>query len=267
MNSTIKVSVITPSYNQGDYIEEAINSVLNQSYENIEYIVVDGGSTDQTINILDAYKEHFTLISGEDDGQSDAINIGMKRSTGDLVGWLNADDIYEQDGIETIVSLYREKPEHSIYYGGIRLINRDGQFLGFPKWGPITYERLLKGLPEVWQPGSFYPASLLEQVGYLDPGLEMIMDLDLYLKLVQLAPAAFIPEFVARQRVHGETKSSRMQLVSFREGIRVRMKQKIPMTSFLYYLIRRSLVLAKFYLINRKQVIEWDAESGFGELD
>lgn len=257
MQKNIKVSIITPSLNQGEFIEDTIESVLNQTYPNVEYIVVDGGSTDSTVDILDRYRGRFRLIQGQDRGQADAINIGLRASTGELVGWLNSDDVYERDCVEKIVARYLERPDASIYYGAIRLINETGHFLGFPKWRPLTYERLLKGLGAVWQGGSFYPLDLVKKVGYLDADLFMPMDADLYLKLLKLAPAEFVPEFVARQRVHNLTKTSRYKLVAFREGIKIRIRRGAPLSTMLFFCLTRVAYLVKFYTINRGKVMAW----------
>lgn len=259
MRGNIKVSIITPSLNQGEFIEDTIKSVLNQTYPNVEYVVVDGGSTDSTVDILDKYRGRFQLIQGRDSGQTDAINIGMRASTGELVGWLNSDDIYERDCVEKIVARYLQRPGASIYYGAIRLIDETGHFLGFPKWGgPLTYECLIRALPAVWQPGSFYPLELARKVGYLDADLFMAMDADLYLKLLKLAPASFLPEFVARQRVHGLAKTSRYKWLVFREGLRIRIRCGAPLSAILSYCLRRGGYLAKFYIVDRGQVVAWN---------
>jgi len=254
----IKVSIITPSLNQGEFIEDTIKSVLDQTYPNIEYIVVDGGSTDSTVEVLEKYRGYFHLIQSQDSGQTDAINIGMRASTGELVGWLNSDDIYERNCVEKIVARYKEQPNASIYYGAIRLIDESGHFIGFPKWrGPLTYERLLRGSSALWQPGSFYPLDLVRKVGYLNPELFMLMDFDLYLKLLKFAPAEFVPEFVARQRVHSSTKTSRYQLVALREGIKLRIHHGTPLSVILLYCLKRFVYLAKFYTVNKGKTVTW----------
>ncbi|MHA1381698.1 MAG: glycosyltransferase family 2 protein [Candidatus Helarchaeota archaeon] len=255
---SIKVSIVTPSLNQGKYIEETIQSVLNQTYPNIEYIIVDGGSTDSTNKILQKYQNKFKLIQGQDEGQTDAINIGMKASTGHLVGWINSDDVYEPECVEKIVKGYHSNPNASIYYGAIRLINEEGRFIGFPKWGPLTYKRLIKGLPAVWQPGSFYPLNLVKKVGYLNTDLFMLMDYELYLKLLKHAPALFIPEFIARQRVHSLTKTTRYQHIAFKEGVIIRKRFGATPIDLLYYCLRKTAYLTKFYIINRGKVVTWD---------
>jgi len=250
-----KVTVVTPSFNQGEFIEETILSVLNQTYENIEYIIVDGGSTDSTNDILRKYRGRFTLIQGKDKGQADAINIGLRRATGELVGWLNSDDLLERDGIARIVEGYRQNPTASIYYGFIKMIDRNGDFLCLPRYGRLTIKNIFLGRPCLLQPGSFYPAELVRKVGYLDVNLRMAMDLDLFLKLLKLGEAQFIPHFVARMRVHSEAKTSKYRGVAFREDIYVRLRHGIPKFWLLLFIIRRVLLLAKSWLED-KEVLE-----------
>src|SRR3569833_380141 len=121
----MKVSIVTPSYNQGQFIEKTIISVLNQTYSNIEYIIIDGGSTDNTMEVVNKYKDRIDIVIHEKDkGQSDAINKGFRLATCELVGWINSDDILFPDCVEKIVQLVNEHPDVSIYYPAtIDLIN------------------------------------------------------------------------------------------------------------------------------------------------
>ena len=217
-----RVTIVTPTLNQGEFIEETILSVLNQTYPNVEYIIVDGGSTDQTVDILEKYKGHFKLIHGQDKGQTDAINIGFKAATGHLVGWLNSDDLLDPNAVELIIERFRQNPNASVYLGVARMINEDGRVLGVPKQIPLTFENALRGVPCFSQPGSFYPKHLVEQVGYLDDGLIMHMDTDLVLRLTQLCEAAFIPQVLASLRRHPTSKTSTRAWDRVKEGLLVR---------------------------------------------
>lgn len=186
VNNNLKISIITPSYNQGQFIEATILSVLNQTYKNIEYIIVDGGSTDNTLSIIDKYRNRIhTVISEPDKGQSDAINKGFHLATGALVGWINSDDLLYPDCVEKIVELHCQRPDGSIYYSS--------SMDYIDKTGMLLYQRTLK-IPdkfhllnnnyEVFQQGSFYSAALLKQVGYLDENIYYCMDLDVWLRLL-----------------------------------------------------------------------------------
>jgi len=186
MNETIKISIITPSYNQGEFIEQTIQSVLNQTYKNIEYIIVDGGSTDNTLEIIDKYRNRIDLvISEKDKGQSDAINKGFKQATGKLVGWINSDDLLYPDCVEKIVELYRLYPDGSIYYPAILdIIDREGKLLCKYTRKIPNRNYLLNRKYSINQQGSFYNSYLVKKVGYLDESIYFCMDLDLWLRLL-----------------------------------------------------------------------------------
>lgn len=189
-NKSVKVSIITPSFNQGQFIEKTIQSVLNQTYKNIEYFIYDACSTDDTVNILKKYVNSVDkIIIEKDNGQSDAINKGFKSCTGELVAWINSDDILYDNCVELIVKSYLKNQNASIIYNSkcdiidendnkIRLLNR-----------PIANKKfLLSRSFEVLQPGSFYNSKILKKVNYLDDTIHYCMDLDLWLKLLNYGP-------------------------------------------------------------------------------
>ena len=180
------VTVVTPSFNQGQFIEETILSVLNQTYKNIQYIIVDGGSTDITMEIVKKYRNKIdTIIHEKDNGQTDAINKGFKLAKGDLVGWLNSDDILYPNCIEKIVNVFLENPNGAIFY------NQNNDFINSDSARIKTYTKnipdrnyLLNTNYDVIQPGSFYSTVLVKKVGYLNSKVHYCMDLDLWLKLL-----------------------------------------------------------------------------------
>lgn len=182
-----KISIITPSYNQGSFIEATIQSVLNQTYPNVEYILVDGGSTDETMAVVDRYRDRIDRVIHERDrGQSDAINKGFRAATGELVGWINSDDVLYPDCVEQIVRLYRQQPAGSVFYGAVNdWIDRDGRVLGQRRLPIPDRQHLLNRNYDIIQQGSFYPAHLVRRVGYLDEAIHYCMDLDLWLRLLQ----------------------------------------------------------------------------------
>lgn len=212
MNSTFpKISIITPSYNQGQFIEATIQSVLNQTYPNIEYIVVDGGSTDETMTIVDQYRDRIDVIIHErDKGQSDAINKGFRIATGELVGWINSDDVLYPDCVEQIVNLYRQHPNGSVFYGALNdWINRDGAVIGTRRLPIPNRNYLLNRNYDIIQQGSFYPTHLVQQMGYLNETIHYCMDLDLWLRLLEHGSIyAFSDHAIAGFRKWEETKTS-----------------------------------------------------------
>lgn len=184
----VKVTIITPSYNQGQFIEDTILSVLNQTYKNIEYIVLDACSTDQTTEILDKYKDRiFKIICEKDRGQSDAINKGFRLASGELVAWINSDDILYPDCVERIVNSYELNSKCSIYYNSkCTIIDKKNNTIGFIDRKIPNKNFLLKKKYEVLQPGSFYSTEKVRSVNYLDENCHYCMDLDLWLKLLDL---------------------------------------------------------------------------------
>lgn len=186
MSTDIKITVVTPSYNQGKFIERTILSVLNQTYRNIEYIIIDGGSTDETMEIVNRYRGRIDVIVHEKDkGQSDAINKGFKLATGTLVGWLNSDDVLYPDAIERIASLYREDPSAAIYYGAtLDYIDSDDHLLHSRTSIIPNKAYLLNTNYDVIQQGSFYNAEIVRKVNYVDESIYYCMDLELWLRLL-----------------------------------------------------------------------------------
>ncbi|MER2998971.1 glycosyltransferase family 2 protein [Pontibacter populi] len=184
------VTIVTPSFNQGQFIEETILSVLNQSYQNIQYIIIDGGSTDNTMEVVKKYRNSIDIVVHEKDkGQSDAINKGFKLATGDLVGWLNSDDILYPTCIEEIVKLYDDKPDGAIYYVPFQDgINAEGKVHNTAKRIIPGKNYLLNNNYSIIQASSFYKHSVLKKVNYVDESLHYCMDLDLWLKLLNHGP-------------------------------------------------------------------------------
>jgi glycosyltransferase involved in cell wall biosynthesis len=205
------VSIVTPSYNQAEFIEKTIQSVLNQSYKNIEYIIVDGKSTDNTKDILKRYKDYLDfnikIIEEKDTGQSNAINKGFKIANGTLVGWINSDDILKPDCVSNIVDSYLKNKDATVFYGDIDLINEDGEYINTLKAKDISYNSLLYKNPDVYQPGSFYNNAKTKEVGYVDESIHFTMDYDLWLRLLKNSRAVRIPKVLAEFRLQPNSKT------------------------------------------------------------
>ncbi len=206
-----KVSIITPSYNQGQFIEATIQSVLKQTYPNIEYIVVDGGSTDTTMTIVDRYRHRISRVIHErDKGQSDAINKGFRQATGELVGWINSDDILYPNCVAQMVDYYRQHGDGAIYYGSmLDRIDVRGKRISAHTLCIPDQSYLLNRNYDIIQPGSFYSTQLVRQVGYLNEHIHYSMDLDLWLRLLKHGPIySYADESVAGFRIWGDSKTS-----------------------------------------------------------
>jgi glycosyltransferase involved in cell wall biosynthesis len=207
----ILVSIITPSYNQGEYIEETILSVLNQTYPHIEYIILDARSTDNTPLVLDRYEHNprvSRIIRKKDNGQSDAIEKGFRMAKGEIVGWINSDDILAVDVVEKSVRHFKENSRVGLTYGDIVFIDSQGNRIKTKKPHPLlTREYLLNTDYDVYQPGSFYRKSVVESTGYLNRGLNFCMDLDLWLGILKTHEARYINNTAALFRWHESTKT------------------------------------------------------------
>ncbi len=210
----MKISVITPSYNQGHFIQRTLDSILNQSGNfEIEAIVMDGGSTDETIHILESYGDRIQYVSESDKGQADALNKGLAHATGDVIGWLNSDDTYEPGCLQTVASIFSHEPQTQWLYGKVRII--DEQDCEIRKWitcyknwrmQPYRFSKLLT---ECWisQMGVFWRREAGEEVGPFRVDLRHAMDYDFWLRLGQRWPGRYVDEYLANFRWYTTSKS------------------------------------------------------------
>ena len=197
------VSIVTPSLNQGKFIEATIRSVLSQNYPNIEYIVMDGGSEDETLTILRSFGDRIRWVSEPDSGQAQAVNKGWRLARGEILGWLNADDLLARGAVRRAVSVLQAAPELAGVYGDCAYINEDGQPVGkFPS-RPYDYNQLVQFCEDfIPQPGTFLRRAQVEQLGMLDEDLHYVMDYDLWLRLGMYARLEYLPEEAAQARLH-----------------------------------------------------------------
>jgi glycosyltransferase involved in cell wall biosynthesis len=197
------VSVVTPSYNQGRFIEENILSVKSQDYPNIEHIVVDGGSKDETVKILKKYEGTYNLrwVSEPDEGHADAVNKGFAMAQGEIIGWLNSDDVYFDRGtISAVVEAFQKHPEADIIYGDVAFIWEDGTILRVQCVPSFRYSRLLRGC-FLEQPGVFFRWSVVEK-HKLDKRLRVAIDYEYWLRIGKLYRFVHIPRILAADRNH-----------------------------------------------------------------
>jgi glycosyltransferase involved in cell wall biosynthesis len=205
------VSIITPTYNSEKYLEETIMSVTKQSYPNIEYIIIDGGSKDATPDIIRKYKKNIAYwISEPDNGQTDAINKGFLKSKGDMVGWLGSDDMLYPDTIEKIVNFIEKNninlEEVGVIFGDVVALH-DGKREVLMKGNKINRRRLLNIWPQVLQPGSLHPRWVIEKIGLPDVSLNYCMDYEYWLRILEKSKSIYIDATLAKFRMHTESKS------------------------------------------------------------
>ncbi len=207
-NSVPLVSIVTPSFNQAPFLEATILSVLEQNYPRLEYIIVDGGSTDGSQEIIARYADRLAWwVSEPDLGQTDAINKGFARAGGEILAWLNSDDTYEPGAVVEAAAYLQAHPEIGLVYGDANFINAAGQVVGQFDARQTSYSRLRRGGVYIPQQASFFRASLWQEVGPLDPSFFFAMDYDLWVRLAACAPVVYHPHLWANFRLHGSAKT------------------------------------------------------------
>jgi glycosyltransferase involved in cell wall biosynthesis len=209
--STPRISIVTPSYNQGDFIRYTIESILAQDYPHFEYWVIDGGSTDGTVAILQEYEhdERFHWISEPDQGQSNALNKGIARCNGDIFYWLNSDDVMLPGALRQVAATWTSLSQPGIIYGLARLIDQDGTDLGYCplQKANLTIKEIVGLRKMLMQPATFVPMATVHAVGGIDETLHYTMDLDLWIKIAQRVPITYIPHDLCQFRIHSSSKT------------------------------------------------------------
>jgi glycosyltransferase involved in cell wall biosynthesis len=205
-----RITVVTPSYNQGPFLEETIRSVLLQGYPNLEYMIIDGGSTDQTIEIIHKYEAWLAYwVSEKDRGQSHAINKGWKRATGDILAWLNSDDFLLPAVLEQVALLYGVNKSAGFYHGQAQEVNKSGAVLKPAMGEEFDWMSSLEtSVNIVCQPSTFVNRRALEAVGYVDEELQFSMDWDLWMRIGGEFPTVFKPAVWSAMRMWEGAKTS-----------------------------------------------------------
>ncbi len=206
-----RISIVMPSFNQAPFLRQAMESVLDQGYSDLEFIVVDGGSTDDSPSIIRSLERHLAWWSSEkDSGQSAAINKGFKRATGQVFGWLNSDDYYLDGALHKVADAHRGNPAAGLVAGnGIR-VDEHGKFIGPFSRIPIVVDphTLAYGVDYLLQPSTFFTRSAWETVGGLREDLKWCLDWDLWIRIVETHPVEQIDALLAVSREHSATKTA-----------------------------------------------------------
>ena len=202
------VSIVTPSYNQGHFIRATIESVLSQTYQPIEYIIMDGGSTDATASIVKDYSSRVTWISERDHGQSHAINKGFRMAKGSIVSWLNSDDWILPGAVAHAVAGFAAQPEAGAVYGEGYVADRNGSITGrFPFTEPLNLWKLVHLSDYILQQTVYFRRAVIEDVGFLREDLHYVMDWDILIRIAKRYSVHYIPEYMGCLREYPESKS------------------------------------------------------------
>lgn len=214
------VTVVTPSFNQADFIERTIQSVLSQDYSPIEYIVMDGGSTDGTLEILKKYEGRLTWFSEKDRGQADAVNKGWSRAKGSILGWLNSDDTYAPGAIRKVVDFMARHPDAGMVYGDACYIDAEDGLIEPYFTEPFSLDRLAENC-FICQPAAFLRADVFRTVGPLDISLNFALDYEYWIRIAKSFPVRKMDDPLANSRLHGACKSVSQRRQTHGEAIAV----------------------------------------------
>ncbi len=204
------VSIITPSFNQARYLEATIQSVLTQDYPRIEYIIIDGGSTDGSVEIIKRYEDKLAWwVSKKDKGQTDAINKGFARAKGDILAWINSDDTYNPRAVGQAVKYLVEHSEVGMVYADCDFIDEKGRVIGTFNAAQTDYRKLRQGYVHIPQQTMFFRAKYWKEFGPLDPSFYFAMDYDLWTRIAAHAPLKYVAgQTWSNFRIHNFGKTS-----------------------------------------------------------
>lgn len=222
-----KLTVVTPSYNQAEYLERTILSVLNQNYPNLEYFIMDGGSTDGSVDLIKKYEPYLAgWVSERDRGQTDAINKGFWRATGDLVAYQNSDDVFAPGAFEQVAKAWREKPQTGVFYGDMYMIDEVDVITETFRMPPFSIEcHLYEGM-QIYNQSLFVRRELIQTDGYLDESLRFAIDYEWVARLGVVPGLIFrhVDGFWGAFRVQPDAKSSTIATVGMAEHEQIRRK-------------------------------------------
>jgi len=215
------VSIITPSYNQAAYLEQTILSVLNQDFSRIEYILVDGASTDGSVEIIKKYAGKFSYwVSEKDRGQADAINKGFTRATGDIVAWLNSDDYYLQGTVSAAVKVFEENPDAVLVYGNMLAVDEHSKTFNTLSYKQLTLEDLLC-FQIIGQPAVFMRRSALTKTSGLNLDFHFLLDHLLWIHIAKQGKILHVDQTWSAARYHAEAKNRAKAAEFGREAFRI----------------------------------------------
>lgn len=241
-----RIGVVVPNYNGARYLRECLDSILAQDVA-VECLVRDGGSTDESIAILREYGDRIRWISERDGGQAAAIAAGFAALDTELVGWLNSDDYLQPGALAAICTAADRHPRAVLYHGDAWRVDAGGKRIGVSRSNDLTWEIMRSGRGRTVQPGSFYRRDALERAGNVDGSFFLLMDVDLWIRLLREGPAERIRQELASFRVHADAKSSSGSVRRYyRETLRLGLRHERDRVA--RALLVRSARIARFHV-------------------
>jgi len=255
MKNLPKITIITPSFNQVQFLEKTILSVLNQNYPNLEYIIVDGGSTDGSLEIIKKYERQLAWwISEKDNGQSQAINKGLRQATGTWVGWQNSDDIYYENIFYDFASMALKNPGAGLIIGDLMIIDENDNVIRDMQFVKPTYKSILAEGMVLCNQAAFWRRSLHQKIGFLNEKYQYSFDYEWFLRLLNNATAIHRDKFWGAIRKHKNAKSSLDKDKFNHEHSQILSEHNFSKSNKIFYKIRRLFIMikkGKFYYIFR----------------
>ncbi|MFC0183647.1 Glycosyltransferase involved in cell wall bisynthesis [Pseudarcicella hirudinis] len=250
-----KISVITPSYNQADYLERTILSVLNQNYPNLEYIIMDGGSTDRSVEVIKKYEKHLTSwVSQKDNGQAAAINEGFRKATGDLICFQNSDDVFTEGAFQAVLKAYRANTKAGVFYGNLMLIDENDIAYEVLKVMPFSMNSLVFEGMQCHNQAFFFKKELLEKYGYLNENFRFAFDYEIMSRfgIEKSVEKVLVDDLWGAFRIHSDSKTSNISQVGLKEHAQIKAeyakKLKSPFSERMIYYFCRIRKLLYFIL-------------------
>lgn len=239
-----RITVVTPSYNQAPFLEHTIRSVLDQGYPNIEYIIIDGGSTDGSVDIIKRYERHLSYwVSEPDRGQAHAINKGLMRATGEWVGWQNSDDIYFPGSFQEMARAARKHKNADLIIGDLMLLDERGRALRDVRYVRPSYGALLAEGMVLANQAAFWRRSVHDNIGFLDERLDCGFDYEWFLRLTKYGQSVHVGQIWGGLRLHAATKTERMQEQFKREFREILGGRSVSRVVRRAYQMRRALLM------------------------
>ena len=244
MHNFPRITVVTPSFNQAKYLEQTILSVLNQNYPNLEYIIIDGGSTDGSKDIIEQYADHISFsLSEPDRGQTEAINKGLVKATGEWIAWQNSDDIYYPGVFRELAETAALYPEVGLIIGDMMLIDEHNKPLRCLRYTKPDYNAMRAEGMLIANQTAFWHRDLQQKCGLLDESFNYSFDYEWFLRLTRNTKGHHVSKIWGALRIHEETKSNKKSQLFYEENCRILFGREIPAWQKPWFKLRRFILM------------------------